>query len=82
MRENTKKNKNILEKFKEKFLGKKKDLLDRYIKYYQSWDSRRQSMEFEYKLKDKVKKLKNDLINKKGMLEININYLDDSLNIN
>ena len=38
-------------------------------------------MEFAYKLKDKVKKLKNDLINKKGMLEIDVNYLDDSLNM-
>ena len=80
-KEKEKKNKNIPEKFKNKFLGKKKDLLDRYIKYYQSWDSHRQSLEFAYKLKDKVKKLKNDLINKKGMLEIDVNYLDDSLNM-
>ena len=76
-----KKKKNIPKKFEEKFLGNKKDLLDRYIKFYQSWDSHKKSLEFAYKLKDKVKEFKNELITKKGMLEIDVNYLDDSLNM-
>ena len=76
-----KKKKEIPEKFRNKFKDKKKDLLDRYIQFYQSWDSHRNSLEFAYKLKDRVKEFKNDLVNKKGMLEVDVNYLDDSLNM-
>jgi ariadne-1 len=76
-----KKKKEIPEKFRNKFKDKKKDLLDRYIQFYQSWDSHRNSLQFAYKLKDRVKEFKNNLINKKGMLEIDVNYLDDSLNM-
>ena len=76
-----KKKKEIPEKFRNKFKDKKKDLLDRYIQFYQSWDSHRNSLEFAYKLKDRVKEFKNDLVNKKGMLEMDVNYLDDSLNM-
>ena len=76
-----KKKKEIPEKFKKNFGGNKKDLLDRYITFYQSWDSHRNSLEYAYKLKDRVKQFKKDLINKKVMLESDVNYLDDALNM-
>ena len=71
----------IPKKFEEKFLGKKKNLLDRYIKFYQSWDSHKNSLEFAYKLKDRVKEFKYNLINKKAFLESDVEYLDESLNM-
>ena len=76
-----KKNNYIPKKFAEKFVTKKQNLLNRYIKYFKSWDSHKQNLEFAYKLKDKVKECKNTLIEKKGFLEIDTNFLDDSLNM-
>ena len=61
LQEEKKKKKKIPEKFKEKFLGKKEDLLQRYINFYQKWDSHKQNLEFAEKLKDKVQKFKKDL---------------------
>ena len=74
-----KKKKEIPKKFREKFEGKKEDLLQRYIKLFQKWDGHRQNMEFAEKLKDKVKKFKNDLINDKKFFEIDVVFLDNSL---
>ena len=71
----------IPEKFEEKFGKKKINLLDKYIKFYQSWDSHRNSLNFAYKLKDRVKQFKNDLIKKKSLFEVDLNYLDESLNM-
>ena len=76
-----KKNNYIPKKFAEKFATKKQNLLNKYIKYFRSWDSHKQNLEFAYKLKDKVKECKNTLIEKKGFLENDTNFLDDSLNM-
>ena len=38
-------------------------------------------MEFAYKLKDRVKEFKYNLINKKAFLESDVEYLDESLNM-
>ena len=72
---------NIPKKFEEKFLGKKKDLLDRYISYYKEWDNHRKNLEYAEKLKDKVKKYKKDLIEVKLMFENDVNFLDESLDM-
>ena len=76
-----KKNNYIPKKFAEKFEKKKQNLLNKYIKYFQSWDSHKKNLEFAYKLKDKVKECKNILIEKKGILEVDTNFLDHSLNM-
>ena len=76
-----KKRKTMPEKFKERFQGKKEDLLQRYISFYQKWDSHRQNLEFAEKLKDKVKQFKDDLVNIKKIMELDVIFLDDSLNM-
>ena len=81
LQEEKKKKKKIPEKFKEKFVGKKEDLLQRYINFYQKWDSHKQNLEFAEKLKDKVQKFKEDLINIKKIMDIDVVFLDDSLNM-
>ena len=69
----------IPEKFKTNFGGKKQNLLDRYIHFFQLWDSHKKNLDVAYKLKDRVKKFKNDLINIKKFFEIDVNFLDESL---
>ena len=71
----------IPEKFEEKFGKKNINLFDKYLKFYQSWDSHRNSLNFAYKLKDRVKQFKKDLIKKKSLFEVDLNYLDESLNM-
>ena len=75
-----KKNLYIPGKLKKIFEGYKMDQLERYIKYYKGYYNHYRNLELADKIRERVKKLKKDLIEKKNLIENDLIFLDDSLN--
>ena len=80
-KENKKKNLYIPGKLKKIFEGQKLDELERYIKYYKGWYTHYRNLEISDKIRERVSQLKKDLIEKKKMLNEDVAFLDESLNI-
>ena len=79
-KEEKKKNLYIPGRLKKLFEGNKLTQLERYIKYYKGWYNHYRNLEISDKIKDRIKQFKKDLIEKKNMLENDLNFFDESLN--
>ena len=75
-----KKNLYIPGRLKKLFEGEKIDELERYIVYYKKWYNYYRNLEISDKILEKMKNCKQDLIEKKKMIENDLNFLDESFN--
>ena len=80
-KEQKKKNLYIPKKFQKMFEENKLDQLERYVKYYKGWYNHYRNLEISDKIKEKIKEYKKILIEKKNLVENDLIFLDECLDI-
>jgi ariadne-1 len=80
-KEKKKKNLYIPKKLQKMFEGLKLNELERYVKYYKEWYERYRNLEISDKIKEKIQESKKNLIEKKNLVENDLIFLDECLDI-